>query len=46
MKVESALKPLLDPKSIILSEACSTKNSKGKAGKLIPLIDLNILFGT
>ena len=45
MKVESALKPLLDPKSIILFEACSTENSNGKGGRLIPPIDLKILFG-
>ena len=46
MKVESALKPLLDLVSIILFEACSTENSKGKVGRLIPPIDLKILFGT
>jgi hypothetical protein len=43
MKVENALKPLLDPKSIILFEACSTENSKGKGGRLIRQIDLNVL---
>jgi hypothetical protein len=39
MKVEFALKPLLDLMSIILFEASSTENSKGKVGRLIPLID-------
>jgi len=39
MKVEAALKPLLDHKSIILFEACSTENSKGKGGRLIRSID-------
>ena len=43
MNVETALKPLLDPKSIILFEACSTENSKGKAGRLIRAIDLKVL---
>jgi len=43
MNVESALKPLLDPESIILFEACSTENSKGKAGRLIRRIDLKVL---
>jgi hypothetical protein len=43
MNVETALKPLLDPKSIILFEACSTENSKGKAGRLIREIDLKVL---
>jgi hypothetical protein len=44
MKVESALKPLLDLMSIILFEACSTENSKEKAGRLIPLMDLKSCF--
>jgi len=43
MNVETALKPLLDPKSIILFEACSTENSKGKVGRLIRAIDLKVL---
>jgi hypothetical protein len=43
MKVECALKPLLDLMSIILFEAFSTENSKGKAGRLIRSIDLKIL---
>ena len=43
MNVETALKPLLDPKSIILFEACSTENSKGKGGRLIRAIDLKVL---
>jgi hypothetical protein len=43
MKVESALKPLLDLLSIILFEACSTENSKGKAGRLIHKIEQNLL---
>ena len=42
MKVEFALKPLLDPKSIILFEAFSTKNSKRKVGRLIRTIDLEV----
>jgi hypothetical protein len=43
MNVETALKPLLDLVSIILFEACSTENSKGKAGRLIRAIDLKVL---
>jgi hypothetical protein len=43
VNVETALKSLLDPASIILFEACSTENSKGKAGRLIRAIDLKVL---
>jgi hypothetical protein len=47
MKVEFALKPLLDlVMSIILFEAFSTENSKGKAGRLIRNIDIKILNET
>jgi hypothetical protein len=45
MKVEIALKPLPDLVSIILFEAFSTENSKGKNGRLIRLKDLKILLG-
>jgi hypothetical protein len=43
MKVEFALKPLLDLMSIILFEAFSTENSKGKAGRLIRNIEIKLL---
>jgi hypothetical protein len=51
MKVEFALKPLLDLMSIILwfdrahqpFEAFSTENSKGKVGRLIRTLDIKIL---
>jgi hypothetical protein len=43
MQVESALKPLLDQMSITLFETCSTENSKGKAGRRIRRIDLEVL---
>ena len=43
--LNNALKPLVDLMSIILFEADSTVDSKGKNGRLIRGIDLNVWLG-
>ena len=43
--LKNALKPLVDLVSIILFEAASTENSKGKDGRLIRGMDLNVWLG-